>query len=74
VSNAVTNYRSLWVPKLDTLWAAKVRLADAAVAELDALLRLAAMKYAPHLGGCPNTEEVDLWIVDLRNTLETERK
>jgi hypothetical protein len=74
VSNAVSNYRSLWVPKLDTLWSAKVKLADAAVAELEALLRLAGMKYAPHIGGCPTTEELDLWVTDLRNTLETERK
>lgn len=94
MSNAVTDYRSLWVPKLDTLWSAKVKLADAAIVEvegeleewheschalererdeLEALLRLAAMKYAPHLGGCPTTEEVDLWIAGLRATLKTER-
>jgi hypothetical protein len=95
MESAADNYRSLWVPKLDTLWSAKVKLADAAIVELEgeleewheschalererdelgALLRLAGMKYALPLGGCPTTEEVDLWVADLRNTLETERK
>jgi len=67
VSNAVTNYRSLWVPKLDTLWAAKVRLADAAVDELEALLRL-AWEGSWFNGPAPSYDD---WLADLRDTLNS---
>jgi hypothetical protein len=74
----LTDYRSLWMGGQESgleLWKIKLKLANKALDLLETMLRLAAMRYAPHLGGAPTTQEVEMWLSELRGVvLEQEVK
>jgi hypothetical protein len=60
------------------LWESNKRLTAIALesendrAELEAMLYKAAALVAPHIGGCPNTEEIQTWLSELRTWVKKE--